>query len=696
MYLQRADQRHRRSGFGIAKIIAYVGVVALFVLNSGASLGAPPTPKLCVPNATGVPYWSGAPDWWSTYSDPNQERLAKSFSNQFLRTEDPRWRGALGIGYGMGATEPAEFRALYNASDQHMLLSWSVKAIAFNAGDTSVVIGLKRGTAAAEVVRVRINASTTVSAGQVQPKPPVEGITTYLAFSAFNETGGSIGIPSWASAQTRVWIKPATMTSQAAFTLQIRVPIASGTNFRMWYSMQPSVPLNGDPGLVSFTWPKGPTLTWSYYETVSPAGRHIPAASTWGEFALGQQSGCAGISLADSDIGVRNTQFPGQRTSISITVPNTFYALPRNEYTQAMDLSQVTATFYFANWGSQRGELTGSSWSTLTANLVNQPTVSIPPATSIEAGVATNPVSVPSMTKAQISPLWTLSQAEKCKFFVEGSPTQYLAEAPPGGTPGACTSIGALPPALNPHGCMMVKLNGPVEFLRDSGLTNMNFQKASSFARGAEIRTAPDARDVYLFVDKRNMPRLVDRKADPQVGAPTPSGTPGTVSPGGGVVVVPIGDQLKDIHTTLARNRLPQMSVEELAAVMPTYVVHGFHTVGSNKIFIDGRAHIPLDQQTSFGQFIWHEGPLFGWIDSITGAQTVGPQGPYLISVPAGGAANVNVAITAAETEDEAKPPTTPDKDKNCGRLRLGSAGGVLAAFVVTGFVWKRRRKPKE
>lgn len=684
------DTRSDRQSSSGRRFFGLATAAMLILALAGFPRSALPAAKLCVPQATGVPYWAGAPNWWDSYPDTDKERLSKSFSRDFRRTEDPRWRGALSIDYGAGATDPAEFRALYDG--QALLLSWSSKTMDFHANSTSVVLGIKLGTGSPIVLRTRINATSTETAGTVPPtvtpKRSVEGSASYLAFTPFQQSGMNwtsqgVQLPTWAADNTRVWIMPAGGSgSKPAFTLQMRIPTNGVQNFRMWYSIQPSVPTNGEPGLASFTWPRGDALSWAYYEEIGTQGviNHVPDVTSWGEFFIGPNSACAGVTLADSDIGVKNMQFPTSSSQISITQLNRFYALPENIDNATRDLSNIKATFYFANWGSQRGTLTGSSWSTLTPNLVNQPVQNPPTTPFLSPAVATDPTQVPAQGKAQIASFWSLGKSEICRFFVEGSnPPRYLAEEGPNGIPNYCS--GEPTPTLNPHSCMLVKLDGPVEFLKDSALTNMDFAKASTFSRIAEITTAPGARDVYLFVDRRNMPMVKGSGANENRTS---------LEPQSELKPIPVGGQLKEIHQALSRGIQPRMSYEQLAAVMPTYAIHAFHSAGKN-VLIDGKPHILLDQQTSFGYFVWHEGPLYGWGANLSGATPLQGDSVFKVAVPDGGSVKITNELNAIETAKPATQCKCACGDMKClmacKQVASNSSGTLAATFTLFGSI---------
>ena len=50
-----------------------------------------------------------------------------------------------------------------------------------------------------------------------------------------------------------------------------------------------------------------------------------------------------------------------------------------------------------------------------------------------------------------------------------------------------------------------------------------------------------------------------------------------------------------------------------MAKVAPTYMIHVFHETDETILDDDGRTKPVLRAQTSFGYFVNHSGPLFGW-----------------------------------------------------------------------------------
>lgn len=686
-------------------------------------------PKLCLPNATGVAYQSGPPNWWDVGSP-----VDTTYNKELMITTDPRWRGALSVDYSQGGPTNAEFRGVYKATTRDLLLTWAVKGMNFSTNGTALVVGIKTIAGTPVVLRLSVKQGSTESNGTVQPKPPAETVNattvTYIDFrnyalnnNQWMESGG-VGGYNWAADATRIWIKPTAIASNAAWLVQMRIPLASlpgysqgDTSVRLWYSMQSSVSLGGvNNGLVHYTWPKeasiddpntieNDTIAYTYY--FSQNVHHIPSTAGWGEVGLGQQSGCAGIKLADSDIGVVNSQFPGQRSRISLMQQNIFYALPQNMSGAPMDMSNLTATFYFANWGSQVGTLVANqSWRpepTLMTDLTQPPPATTwnvfaappnPPVVAgqtLGAGVAANngiptPAQVPDTMKAQLWRNWILSQVEQCRFFDPNNSSAFLAETEIGNS-SYCDNVNTAPftpRSVHPHGCMLVKLNGPGHvFLNDSAFRNMNFGTASVFEKDATIsiaglpKSSSGTRDVYLFVDKRNMPPYRPVKKFGKLTAPkiviTPEirevnamlRSPGKVT----AIRTPLAKQLVQddpvlSKAVLARKPMLARTIEldrrrsanvqtvlfdTLAAALPTYAMHAFSDLESI-VYIDGYPHRLLAQQTSFGVYLLHDQNYFGWIEQMSPNALDVAQGVKKISIQDGKSALIRPRLEAVES----------------------------------------------
>lgn len=649
------------------------GIAAALALPAVAQV-----PLLCVPHASGVPYWNGGPNWWGSDPDPQKQRLATGFDDQARRTIDPRWRGAASIGYDQGAGEIGEFRALHQ--NGQLLFAWSSKSLPqFNKGMTSLVVGLQMGSGTPTFTRLKINATSTrttatgpavmVDAQVVVPGDPAG--TTYLGFdkryfvnSAWTNTAPA-NVPALENIKLWVANPTSSATTTTAWTIQMSVPTGGATGFKLWYSMQSSVPINGSNGLPSFTWPRGPALTWTYYDVLGGAS-NIPAPSTWGDFNIGPSPNCKGVSM--TDIAVTNPEFPGQTGRFSLWVQNIASAKAQNLTAGTLDMSKLKATWYGAAWGSQSFDLTGGSWAKLTPILVDVDNSS---ATSIAVSA-----------KAEISKPWSLTRPDRCEFRGKVNPNAYLADEEHPSTAPNCTGTPA--PTKHPHSCTMVKLDGPFEFLNDSALVNMDFGRASVLQRDAEVsalalpRSRAGQRDIFLFEDRRNMPAyspvlrrgqvvaellkisrevqeinalvLRGEKAGPvktaaalRMLAANPEFSKRMVERYQGLKEALERQQREDAYQGV------NLSLHEtLAAALPTIAWHGFHDTGE-LVYIDGVPHRLLGQQSSFGLYMLHDQPYYGWVQQASSNAKRSAPGVIKLSVPDGRRARMRLSVEAVE-----------------------------------------------
>lgn len=622
-------------GLRFSKLMALT-VGAFIWVTSAASFSYAAAPKMCIPLARGVPGLHGAPNWWGPFSNNEEERLAESFSLRFLRTDDPRWRSALDIDYSHGGPANAEFRALYNRinNEDFLYLSWSVKGIFFKTDELALVFGLKAPSGPEWVFKVQVNEETSFDATTMEVEPRLNDAAYMSLETHVHDVTGwaQVDPPTWIKEKACVWIMGPEATGDPnalpAFTVQARIPMgASGLGlnpgedtFYMWYTMQPSFEIqNGGSATVYFTWPRpDDPMAPAQYGYTSPTAIDF---STWGEFGLGNQTGCAGVTL--QEIKVTNDQFPNSNTKISLAQPNTFHAFPKNATDQTLNMRDIKATFYFANWGSQVGDLTSSSWEPL-AELVRIPVVDPDPSeTNPDIAPDANNVD-PGKLVQNLKELQDLPLEEACKFYVQGAPNEYLIESVTGNL-NYCD--GQPPPHRNPHSCVLVKLEGGgLEYMNDSLVRNMDFAEASLFERDASISVAglpPDPRGshtVYLMVDRRNM----------------------------GALNQEIQRQLEEIIKNLKRGKMPDLGFERLTAIMPTYVIHAFRDTGKT-VYIDNRPSTVLSQMTSFGYLGWHEGTVLQWITLLAGVQKVEGTGLYKVSVPNNGSATIKTSLEAVQ-----------------------------------------------
>ena len=387
--------------------------------------------------------------------------------------------------------------------------------------------------------------------------------------------------------------------------------IAMGSPFKMWFEVK--VTTTDAAGSYFHIWP-GTIATHS-------AALTVPDPGTWNAARVGsgpEDATCsAGVWIDSTHFGTTN---PGGSNLIEWTVPpaapfeNTFFAAPMNQTGATIQADQLHAKFRLAEWGSQ------PDW-----NDVPDPTqlwTAILPGLDDVQGPPLTPV--PDGTNANLTKGWTMTAATQPAItdFTSG--------------------------ARRPHQCMLVELSGAgFDFGRQSCYRNMDVGPASEFVREAQISVkgldpigASTHRNVYLFVQALNMPATVE----PAPAGSTSGGQP-TSTVGAAAGAVPrsyyVQGNAKD------GGELP--SGWEIAHTVPTHMVHVFRDSGEVYEEDDGSHRPVLQPQTSFGVFIEHSGPLYGWDHTLEGNLEQLAPNFYRVRVPNGGAVKVTQRVTALE-----------------------------------------------
>ncbi len=446
---------------------------------------------ICIPRPqTASGAFSGPPDWLGPAGSPQRDRL-----------DDPRWTGALYQGFPAsgGTSEQALFRAMTDTvgASSFLYLSWWVKVdgsldtdadtgdhfyVGFraSAGGTAMVIKVVPFNSASNDI-VNQPAETLTP-----PVPAVAGVGSLTTFTNTGAGGTWVAItpdPAWINANTRIWLDK---TAQR-YAVQMKVPLmpaaasitnAAGPNlgadFRMWYSMRVSPAM----GLPTF---------YSWKDMQEPTGgglgaEQFPDPNTWEQYSTGA-AGCAdGITVDYADIGTTN----GSRVMLSPHI-NRFFARPKNATSATIAAQRIKARFRIANWGSMITYLDGH-WDDIPGGASVTHTASYPSGTAVTPGQAPIPANSP-INPNPTSTIWfdwTLDAAESAPF-ISG--------------------------AKNPDQCMVVNLSGAgLTFTRDSACRNMQFDtnSISTHAAAIDIRgltpVSPQPRDVYILVEKVNMP----------------------------------------------------------------------------------------------------------------------------------------------------------------------------------------------
>src|SRR5262249_27759243 len=114
-------------------------------------------------------------------------------------------------------------------------------------------------------------------------------------------------------------------------------------------------------GFIPYTWPRTGADVTAYVVTTGISGTQYPNPNTWSDASLQdpQSEGTClnGVSLGDDQIGTTNVP----SSAIHPNGSNTFFATPSN-YGPAVNPNVIKARFRIANWGSQVGNLTATSW----------------------------------------------------------------------------------------------------------------------------------------------------------------------------------------------------------------------------------------------------------------------------------------------------------------------------------------------
>ena len=620
-----------------------------------------------IPSAGGVPGASGPPDWLS------------GGAGQDFRLDDVRWRGATKVDFAAGAAHGIFFRAIHAASGQEFIYITLRAGFVpeMNLSRDLVYIGLQRhGTTDAIVIRIQAHDSSFSDAGPPPMGPPVAPFSIQVNQS----TGGSpfsgniVGNPNWINANARVWLQNNnTVPGDPNFrwAVQIRIPVSAAggilntngpqlsTDFDMWYLIRGSV--MGMATILGEYRIDGNNTT--AFDLTN--GNYPLPSGIWDEFQL--TSGPAsfgGVTIlgnGQNDVVVQNGL--GTGTTIQNGAVNTFIARPRNYRAPGNDIAagDIAATFRIANWGSVA---TAAPWDF------------VDPA-----------ITTPVASTAVI-------------------PTLAAAANPPATSPIAQPVTMNLPAGKSTHQCVLCTLSstGPVMmFLQDSVFRNMNYDHASTLEREAEINTegipkddAPDPRDVYIAIEKVGMEQ----------------NTPGADE---GVFLInrmtramrrggPLADKLKRVleilrnigqETKDQKQRLDilvtvlsdaGLTDDELDQVFPTFRVHVYHDTGE-RLKENGEEKPVLRAQSSFGLYMYHEGPVEGWQTSIQGATRISDN-VYQMPVPKDGSAKIKVRVQAVDKGQDRIPEDPIMAPKGAGEIGTGPGdrkGCLLALWKLLG-----------
>lgn len=603
---------------------------------------------LNIPAAVSVPgHWGIGPQWWNAAGLPN--RAYHGDVDASGQPSDPRWNGSARRSYASGAAVEAEVRATQmmeprsgGQPDQRVIyLSFFVPndpdaAVGTKALSDGVLIGFKGASGVGHLIEIdaydNLNAGAKPAANFIYYRNDASPAgSTHWVPENWGVPGNAdrSGVQAAWLDDTRVWVTQQGSAPNVRYTwsINVRIPVTtsgdignsginlSGASFKFFFSVLKDT----GPGVVPYSWPR----------TVTPpsddlTGKVLPPFASWDDVAFG--GGGAGISLNASDVGTTNpvnNQILYPKAAADPPTVNTLYADITNTTGSSIPRHTLRATFRIANWGSQPWQeyLTGTAWQEVLPTFLKLNENAI---ANNDAG-ANRRISFPwSITYADAAPWRTGAKTVHQCFLV---------------TLAAFRDDPATPQAV-------------YDFVNDSAFQNMYvIQTASPVQQRAEISLAgvPKTRvglrgkipilrnrDVFMFVSTDNMPAslpagqaMQPRDIRTLLQATTPLARTELARSLPELIRRPDGDG--GIF-----DRPPHVPIDELATQLTTIRYFLYADTGK-KIKVGGRLRPLLAQQTSFGYFIQHKGPVVGWDYSLGGNfKTTGQPNMYKLGVPDG------------------------------------------------------------
>lgn len=647
------------------------------------------------PFGHGVPGDNEAPNWYDNSAAPPRDYNGSP--------EDPRWRGAFGHSFGDGAGVHVSFRGLHTTESgaKWLLLSWIINVgtaeIPPSSTPDKLCVGFSSVTGSpANVIVITLNTDIPTS----EPSAFASGAYTVQLWTSSSGAWTQESLaPTWTHARTRVWVSdPPTSVWAAQMALHLNptgapedppVYLDAADKFNMWYVVYLGTPEfeNGE-FVYGYRWPStngvvgfGDPLD---FPDAFPNPTDFPDCSISNIVV----NSVPGISIKALDIGTENPDDPNDpawsssriyvdpgtpRVAGTYDKKNRFFARPTftpntlGAYPVARR-EAVRARFRLANWGSTVGELTPDSWTDVPRLRETDPPADIEAAKyiSYQPELPLPPPPAPPEgtcwfdwpEDADLPP--TAAGSTSAKELIDNMIATLNSLASGQGVPAGGRTT---------HHCMLVELDsvhaGGETFINNSVYRNMRFVDASRFESEAEIsvkglvpidaKNPNRPRDVYLYVDIRNMPSYLTKL--PEV--PEWLGVLGHL-------LVKLYEWLNDGQIGILTDRAvaseqgeaantgdkePNWSdVDERARHTPTYRVYVYHDTGrETRLFGEGSRRI-LRAQTSFGYFVKHgdehSDPRYGWRHWLAGAERIGPNF-YRIAVPHNGVAKVTTGIQA-------------------------------------------------
>jgi hypothetical protein len=620
-----------------------------------------------IPPGGGVPGIAGPPNWLS----------APPTGNYSL--EDVRWLGAIKRVFGAGGAGSNSFRATQaiESGQQYLYLSFRAAFVPTLSDQfDAVYLGLrKKDGTKAMVIRLQAHSAALTSSGPPSATPPAALPTPQASTRSDVDVSWTVAgsAPGWVATNSRGWLQKATdvmADPNNRWAVQVKVPVVAGTidgnagpdlgtEFDMWYMivgtldtmMGPAPAILGEQRVTGNT-TQLDLLTGNYPNP-------FPMPSLWERFVLGAADTFGGVAIhgnGSTDVRVWNAAY-GEGTTID-NGSNTFIARPRNYRPSPNDIAAggISATFRIANWGSVGGDPHQIDWASGTWDY-------------IPGNDALNPV---------------LSSLD--------IPTLAAGANPPGNRPIELTAMMSRGAGTSYHQCIYVTLSGgSLQFLNDSTFQNMSYEIASVVEREAEINVRGvegDPPEVLLAIEKLNMPR--DLPGGTDNGRFLQGPITELMRKGG-----PLAEKYKVLRSRLAQYEGVEKEQDRLAALIeiltsegwsqadietlfPTFRVHAYHDTGERVTNKEGNKVPVYREQSSFGLYAYHEGPITGWSTSIEGADRTG-ENVYRVSIPAGGVAKIRVRVQAVTPQEDRIPEDRIVKEgvADGGEQRPGCLGAI-------------------
>ncbi len=607
----------------------------------------------CIPTGTGGPGTPPPPHFLNVAATPGIEQ------DRDKSLEDSRWIGAQRISFSYGAGEVVSFRALRGTNE--LYLSWVVYADSGVDNNDGIWVGFSNNDlnpamptdSVGHLFRIHFKNFNPIGTGDDQQI--ISGMVdcySKQSSAAADTFQPCASPPQWlfdpnniSLSQVRVWNGVQAAPSNYSelpyyWAFEMRVPIDPninpsnpnnyntglplGSKFVMWF--QTEIVMSGVASLKP--WPTTtPIMNQNDPTTFSDY-------TQWGVFHNGDGFTCpSGISFTGMDIGVEDNGAASPLTNrLHFQLDNSGTQTVNNRLTvrisnpgASIPSGDLRARFRLADWGSQQVTSIDQSWDEI------RPTT-----------IKTNVNAIGTGYGDAINFDWALAQNDtvdnRCTY-----------DDPPPPEPALTGCPNPSPRGRDAHQCMAVQLqavSGVLTFNNDSIVRNMDVATASKFERSAQIgvgqngaRTplaATNNRDYYLLLDTQNMPGQVKLQREPAKSSP-PSLDTNRASQD-----VNRPEALQSVKNTAAfdshlEGPRPHLSAEQalafikgpntsaqhydvndLAAALPTYRIHAFQDTGQ-VITRSGVSYKVVDEMTSFGYFVDHQGTLTGWRAGLTG-----------------------------------------------------------------------------